>query len=141
MELRVSTLPVAFGEKVVLRIFDPDMLVQDLDSLGFGHDELEIFEDFIERPHGIILVTGPTGTGRPRPSTRPSAPRQPDVNVTTIEDPIEMVSRASTRSRFSRDRAHLRRAPSAPSCGRTRTSSWSARSGTRRPPKTPSRRR
>jgi general secretion pathway protein E len=92
VELRISTVPVAFGEKVVMRIFDPDMLVRDLQSLGFGPDELELFEEFIQRPHGIVLVTGPTGSGKT--TTLYSALKilaQPGVNVTTIEDPIEMV--------------------------------------------------
>jgi|WetSurMetagenome_2_1015567.scaffolds.fasta_scaffold03713_6 general secretion pathway protein E len=92
VELRISTVPVAFGEKIVMRIFDPDMLIRDLSSLGFGQDELEIFEEFIGHPHGIILVTGPTGSGKT--TTLYSALKilaQPGVNVTTIEDPIEMV--------------------------------------------------
>jgi len=92
VELRISTVPVAFGEKCVMRIFDPDMLVRDLGGLGFRADELEIFQDFIEHPHGIILVTGPTGSGKT--TTLYSALQvlaQPGVNVTTIEDPVEMV--------------------------------------------------
>jgi general secretion pathway protein E len=92
VELRVSTLPVAFGEKVVLRIFDPDVLLQDLEGLGFYPDELQTFNDFITRPHGIILVTGPTGSGKT--TTLYSALKNiatRELNVTTIEDPIEMV--------------------------------------------------
>ncbi|MFQ5525022.1 MAG: GspE/PulE family protein [Thermoanaerobaculia bacterium] len=92
IELRVSTLPVAFGEKVVLRIFDPEVLSQDLDNLGFFADELNLFNDFITRPHGIILVTGPTGSGKT--TTLYSALKtiaSRELNVTTIEDPIEMV--------------------------------------------------
>ena len=95
IELRVSTLPVAFGEKVVMRIFDPDVLMQDLDGLGFYPDELALFQGFISRPHGIILVTGPTGSGKT--TTLYSALNQlatAEVNVTTIEDPIEMVYEA-----------------------------------------------
>ncbi|HVR44669.1 MAG TPA: ATPase, T2SS/T4P/T4SS family [Thermoanaerobaculia bacterium] len=92
IELRVSTLPTAFGEKVVMRIFDPDILIRDLSGLGFYEDELEIFQDWIERPHGIILVTGPTGSGKT--VTLYSALKHlstPEINITTIEDPIEMV--------------------------------------------------
>jgi len=92
VELRVSTLPTAFGEKVVIRIFDPDTLVQDIAELGFEQDEKEIFESWIDQPHGLILVTGPTGSGKT--TTLYSALKAlagPDVNVTTIEDPIEMV--------------------------------------------------
>ncbi len=92
VELRVSSLPVAFGEKVVMRIFDPQVLVQDLSGLGFYPDELQQFNDFISRPHGIILVTGPTGSGKTTTlyaALKIIATRE--VNVTTIEDPIEMV--------------------------------------------------
>ncbi len=92
VELRVSTMPVAFGEKVVIRIFDPDILLQDLEELGFASREYELFRSFITRPHGIILVTGPTGSGKT--TTLYSALRTvatPEVNVITIEDPIEMV--------------------------------------------------
>ncbi|HEV8238707.1 MAG TPA: ATPase, T2SS/T4P/T4SS family [Thermoanaerobaculia bacterium] len=93
IELRVSSLPVAFGEKLVMRIFDPQVLVQDLAGLGFYPDELEQFNDFISRPHGIILVTGPTGSGKT--TTLYSALTTlstSEVNITTIEDPIEMVN-------------------------------------------------
>jgi general secretion pathway protein E len=93
IELRVSSLPVAFGEKLVMRIFDPQVLVQDLAGLGFYPDELVQFNDFISRPHGIILVTGPTGSGKT--TTLYSALKTlatPEVNITTIEDPIEMVN-------------------------------------------------
>ncbi len=92
IELRVSTLPVAFGEKVVLRIFDPDVLMQDLSGLGFYPEELLTFNEFISRPHGIILVTGPTGSGKT--TTLYSALKSiasRELNITTIEDPIEMV--------------------------------------------------
>jgi general secretion pathway protein E len=92
VELRVSTLPVAFGEKVVMRIFDPQVLLQDLSGLGFYPEELAVFNDFITRPHGIVLLTGPTGSGKT--TTLYSALKTiavREVNVTTIEDPIEMV--------------------------------------------------
>jgi general secretion pathway protein E len=92
VELRISSLPVAFGEKIVMRIFDPDVLTQDLASLGFYPEELLRFNDFISRPHGIILVTGPTGSGKT--TTLYSALKSiatRDRNITTIEDPIEMV--------------------------------------------------
>jgi general secretion pathway protein E len=92
IELRVSTLPTAFGEKIVMRIFDPDVLVRDLSGLGFYEDELSHFGDWIDRPHGIILVTGPTGSGKT--VTLYSALKHlssPEINITTIEDPVEMV--------------------------------------------------
>lgn len=92
VELRVSSLPVAFGEKLVLRIFDPEVLTQDLTSLGFYPEEMLLFNEFISRPHGIVLVTGPTGSGKT--TTLYSALKSianRERNITTIEDPIEMV--------------------------------------------------
>jgi len=92
VELRVSTMPTAFGEKIVIRIFDPDILLQDLEELGFAPREYELFRSFIARPHGVLLVTGPTGSGKT--TTLYSALKTvaaPEVNVVTIEDPIEMV--------------------------------------------------
>ena len=92
IELRVSTLPTAFGEKVVMRIFDPDVMLRDISGLGFYEDEMKTFHDWITRPHGIVLVTGPTGSGKT--VTLYSALKSvasPEVNITTIEDPIEMV--------------------------------------------------
>ncbi|RMD60373.1 MAG: type II/IV secretion system protein, partial [Nitrospirae bacterium] len=92
VELRISTLPTAFGEKVVIRIFDPEVLIQDLDELGFPKRELELFKHFLSFTHGLILVTGPTGSGKT--TTLYSALKTlstTEVNVTTIEDPIEMV--------------------------------------------------
>ena len=92
IEIRVSTLPVAFGEKAVLRILNPDILFQDLDRLGLTPPDLLKYEEFISSPHGIILVTGPTGSGKS--TTLYSTLRHigsPEKNITTIEDPIEMV--------------------------------------------------
>ena len=92
VELRVSSLPVAFGEKMVLRIFDPDVLLKELEECGFFPKELSQFNDWVSRPHGMILVTGPTGSGKT--TTLYSALKvlaSPEVNITTLEDPIEMV--------------------------------------------------
>jgi len=92
VELRVSTLPTAFGEKIVIRIFDPTLLFKDLSELGFPEPELVLYEQFISRQTGLVLVTGPTGSGKT--TTLYSTLRRvstPDVNITTIEDPIEMV--------------------------------------------------
>ena len=92
VELRVSTMPTAFGEKAVLRIFDPDILLKRIDELGLSAHDLPKFYDFISRPTGIILVTGPTGSGKT--TTLYSILKhlsKPDVNIVTIEDPIEMV--------------------------------------------------
>ncbi|MCD4674600.1 MAG: GspE/PulE family protein [Desulfobacula sp.] len=92
VEIRVSTIPVAFGEKVVLRIMDPDVLFQDLEMLGFFKDDFEKYKKLITMPFGIVLLTGPTGSGKS--TTLYSSLRMlssPKVNITTIEDPIEMI--------------------------------------------------
>lgn len=92
IELRVSTLPVAFGEKIVIRIFDPEILLQDLDQLGFYPREYHLYNAFIRRPNGIILVTGPTGSGKTTTLySSLKALSSPDVNIVSIEEPIEMV--------------------------------------------------
>jgi general secretion pathway protein E len=93
IELRVATLPVAFGEKLVIRVFDPESLIQELGDLGFASDDLQTWRRFIGQTEGMILVSGPTGSGKT--TTLYSSLRElasPEVNVTTIEDPIEMVS-------------------------------------------------
>ena len=92
VELRMSTMPTAFGEKMVMRIFNPDVLVKDTAALGFDSREADIWNQMIRQPNGIILVTGPTGSGKT--TTLYSTLQQlatPDVNVCTIEDPIELV--------------------------------------------------
>jgi general secretion pathway protein E len=92
VELRVSTLPVAFGEKVVMRIFDPEVLMRDFKDLGFTQEEHELWQNLVKQPGGILLVTGPTGSGKT--TTLYTTLKQiatPEVNVCTIEDPIEMI--------------------------------------------------
>jgi len=92
IEIRVSTVPVAFGEKIVLRIFDPTILLQDVAALGYTPEQMTSYQRIIHKPHGIILVTGPTGSGKT--TTLYSSLQylsSPDVNVISIEDPIEMV--------------------------------------------------
>ena len=91
-EIRVSSVPVAFGEKMVMRVMDPDILFQDLENLGITPMDMLKYQQFITMPHGIILVTGPTGSGKS--TTLYSTLRYlstPDINITTVEDPIEMV--------------------------------------------------
>lgn len=91
-EIRVSTIPVAFGEKVVMRILDPDIIFQDLTNIGFSHESLKTYNNFVKSPHGIILVTGPTGSGKS--TTLYSTLKNiatPEINVVTVEDPVEMV--------------------------------------------------
>ncbi|QHI98086.1 type II/IV secretion system protein [Xylophilus rhododendri] len=92
VEMRLSTLPTAFGEKMVMRIFDPDTAVKDLEALGFMPHDASRWEDLVTRPHGIILVTGPTGAGKTTTlySTLKRVATE-EVNVTTVEDPIEMI--------------------------------------------------
>ncbi len=92
IEMRISTLPTAFGEKMVMRIFDPDNAVKDLDALGFTQHDSQRWEALVKRPHGIILVTGPTGSGKTTTlyATLKRIATE-EVNVSTIEDPIEMI--------------------------------------------------
>ena len=92
VELRVSVLPVAFGEKVVIRIFDPQILLAQIIDLGFSSNEREAYETWINRPNGLILVTGPTGSGKT--TTLYSTLKylaKPSTNIVTVEDPVEMV--------------------------------------------------
>jgi general secretion pathway protein E len=92
IELRLSTLPTAFGEKLVMRIFDPEVVVKTLPELGFPKQEAERWDYLTKRPHGIILVTGPTGSGKTTTLyTTLKALATAEVNVCTVEDPIEMV--------------------------------------------------
>ena len=92
VELRLSTMPTAFGEKLVMRIFDPETLIKDYRELGFGEDDERKWKHMVSQPHGIVLVTGPTGSGKT--TTLYSTLKNlatPDVNVCSVEDPIEMV--------------------------------------------------
>jgi len=95
VELRLSTLPTAFGEKLVMRIFDPEVIVKDFAELGFSEDDKGRWKQMIAQPNGIILVTGPTGSGKTTTlySTLKTL-ATPEVNVCTIEDPIEMIEPA-----------------------------------------------
>jgi general secretion pathway protein E len=92
VEIRLSTLPTAFGEKLVMRIFDPEVVVRSYAELGFSDGEARLWAELIKRPSGIILVTGPTGSGKT--TTLYSTLKQiatDEVNVSTVEDPIEMI--------------------------------------------------
>ncbi|MDX1514065.1 MAG: GspE/PulE family protein [Gammaproteobacteria bacterium] len=92
VELRLSTMPTTFGEKLVMRIFDPDVLVKSFPELGFSEDDERRWQSMVEQPHGMIVVTGPTGSGKT--TTLYSALKQlarPELNICTIEDPIELV--------------------------------------------------
>ena len=92
IELRLSTLPTAFGEKLVMRIFDPEVLLRSYKEMGLANEDYRKWQDLIANSHGIVLVTGPTGSGKT--TTLYSTLKQlatPEVNVCTVEDPIEMV--------------------------------------------------
>ncbi|THT99975.1 type II/IV secretion system protein [Lampropedia puyangensis] len=92
VEMRLSTLPTAFGEKMVMRIFDPGNAIKSLAELGFSPHDGRRWEELIHKPHGIILVTGPTGSGKT--TTLYSTLKRvatDEVNVSTVEDPIEMI--------------------------------------------------
>ena len=95
VELRLSTMPTAFGEKLVMRIFNPETLIKDYQELGFGEDDERKWKQMVSQPHGVVLVTGPTGSGKT--TTLYSTLKNlatPDVNVCSVEDPIEMVEPA-----------------------------------------------
>ncbi|MBT1120011.1 GspE/PulE family protein [Stutzerimonas nitrititolerans] len=95
VELRLSTLPTAFGEKMVMRIFDPEVLLKGFDQLGFSAEDLRRWQSMTSQPNGIILVTGPTGSGKTTTLyTTLKRLATPEVNVCTIEDPIEMIEGA-----------------------------------------------
>jgi general secretion pathway protein E len=95
VELRLSTMPTAFGEKLVMRIFDPEVLVRDFSELGFSEEDERRWNAMVNLPNGIVLVTGPTGSGKTTTlySTLKTL-ATPEVNVCTVEDPIEMVEPA-----------------------------------------------
>jgi general secretion pathway protein E len=92
VELRVSSMATAFGEKIVVRVFDPTVLLADVQELGLNADERELYERWVTTPNGLILVTGPTGSGKT--TTLYSTLRYlsgPEINITTVEDPIELI--------------------------------------------------
>ena len=105
VEMRLSTLPTAFGEKLVMRIFDPESTVKDLSALGFAPHDAQRWEGLTQRPHGIILVTGPTGSGKTTTlyATLKRLATE-EVNVSTVEDPIEMIEPAFNQTQVQ---AHL----------------------------------
>ncbi|MCS5638547.1 MAG: GspE/PulE family protein [Myxococcota bacterium] len=92
VELRVSSMPTAYGEKIVIRVFDPNVLMAELHELGFTLSERERYESWITSPSGLVLVTGPTGSGKT--TTLYSTLRYlagPEINITSVEDPIELI--------------------------------------------------
>ncbi|MDP2023346.1 MAG: ATPase, T2SS/T4P/T4SS family [Hydrogenophaga sp.] len=105
VEMRLSTLPTAFGEKLVMRIFDPEATVKDLSALGFAPHDAQRWESLTSKPHGIVLVTGPTGSGKTTTlyATLKRLATE-EVNVSTVEDPIEMIEPAFNQTQVQ---AHL----------------------------------
>ena len=104
IELRLSTLPTAFGEKLVMRVFDPEVLVRDFRDLGFSDEDARRWKQMTTQPNGIVLVTGPTGSGKT--TTLYSTLKNlatPEVNVCTLEDPIEMIEPAFNQVQVSAD--------------------------------------
>ena len=95
VELRLGTLPTAFGEKMVMRVFDPQVLLKSFDQLGFSAEDMHRWQQMTTQPNGIILLTGPTGSGKT--STLYATLKQlatPQINLCTLEDPIEMIEPA-----------------------------------------------
>jgi type IV pilus assembly protein PilB len=104
IDIRVSTLPTDFGEKVVLRILDKTQLQLDLDKLGFEENDLALFRRTLRLPYGMILVTGPTGSGKTTTLYAAlNAINNPDINITTIEDPIEYNLQGINQTRVRSD--------------------------------------
>lgn len=104
IELRLSTMPTAFGEKLVMRIFDPEILMKNFADLGFSREQTALWREWTRQPNGIILVTGPTGSGKT--TTLYSTLKQiatPEVNVCTVEDPIEMIEPAFNQMQVQRN--------------------------------------
>ena len=127
VELRVSTMPVSFGEKMVIRVLDASRLFQGIDGLGMTQEQLSAFRRMIAAKHGLILVTGPTGSGKT--TTLYSALNvlsSPEINITTIEDPVEMVYEDFNQSGSTSP------TPCAPFCAKTPMSSWSAKFATKK---------
>ena len=137
------TLPTLYGEKIVMRILDSAGIKLGIEALGYEPDQQEALMHAIGRPYGMILVTGPTGSGKTVSLyTCLNILNQPGVNISTAEDPAEIqLAGRQPGQRQRQGRAHLRHRAARRSCGRIRTSSWSAKSATSRPPTSRSRRR
>ena len=140
VDLRVSTLPTLYGESVVMRLLDRSAGdFYDLRRLGFDDRMLSRMEHFTGLPHGIFLVTGPTGSGKS--TTLYSALKRinlPDKKIITIEDPVEYQMDGINQIHVNPQIGLTFAAASGTSCARIRTSSWSAKSATAKPPISPS---
>jgi len=140
IDLRVATLPTVWGEKIVMRILDNSTAMLTLSDLGFGQENYDVYSKSFAKPYGMILVTGPTGSGK---STTLYATlnivSKPEVNVITVEDPVEYRLAGINQVQTNVKAGLTFAAHSGRSCARTPTSCCSARSGTTRPPRSPSR--
>jgi general secretion pathway protein E len=124
VDVRVSTLPTTHGERIVLRLLDKGSGQRSLDSLGMAAATVAPFARLLDQPHGILLVTGPTGSGKS--TTLYAALQGMDAksrNIVTVEDPVEYDLPASARSRSTARSSSASPGPCAPSSARTRTSS------------------
>ncbi len=141
LDLRVSTVPANYGEKVVIRILDSANANIPLEFIGFTSGELAKIVEIISRPQGIVLITGPTGSGKTTTLYGIlNRIKSVEDNITTIEDPIEYELAGSTRWRCRRRSASASPSCSGRCCGRTPTSSWWGRCATWRRPRSPFRR-
>jgi type IV pilus assembly protein PilB len=139
IDFRVSTCPTLFGEKIVMRILDPAQASLGIDSLGYEPFQKALYEKYLAKPQGMILVTGPTGSGKTVSLyTGLHILNREDTNISTAEDPgtsLPGVNQVNGTTRW----APPSRPPCAPSCARTLTSSWSVRSVTWKRPRSRSR--
>jgi type IV pilus assembly protein PilB len=133
IDLRVSSMPTLYGERLVLRILDRTSSLIPLETFGYSDEQLSALKSLVTRPQGIVLVTGPTGSGKT--TTLYAALnmlKSEETNIMTVEDPIEYeldgISQTNVHPKIGLTFS------SGPSCGRTRTSYWSARSEIPKPP-------
>ena len=142
IDFRVSTLPTLHGEKLVLRILDSSAANLNIDALGYEPEQKAAILEAVQRPYGMVLVTGPTGSGKTVSLyTCLNLLNKPGINISTAEDPAEINLAGINQVNVNEKAGLTFAARCARSCGRTRTSSWSARSATSRPRRSRSRRR
>jgi hypothetical protein len=142
VDLRIATVPTLYGESVVIRLLERSHIFTELDTLGFPPTLLQQFNEMISKPHGMILVTGPTGSGKT--TTLYGALEKindPGKKIITIEDPVEYQLSGVNQIQVKPQIGLPSPTGCAPSCAKTRTSSWSARSATRKRRRSPCKRR
>ncbi len=139
-DMRVSTLPTVYGEKCVLRLLRKEANLADIGRLGFQRDQLDTVRKVIELPQGLVLVTGPTGSGKTTTlHAMLNVINESDINIVTIEDPVETAIPGINHVAINERGASPSPRPSSPSCDRTPTSCSWARCGIARSPPLPSR--